>query len=130
MTFNMISQNEIEINGNLVKLPCSIMKDPNGKPFIVELNGIIIVNFYPRTVEEGRGLSGIDMERNIWAFDSKGKLVWKVDPPTIRTDRTNPYTSVFERNGKIFGGNWCGYDFEIDLESGAVKPPKNPGRPW
>ena len=39
---------------------------------------------------------------------------------------SGPYTSVFEKDGKIFGGNWCGYDFEINLIDGSVTPPATP----
>ncbi len=130
MMYRLISQNEIEISGKRIKFPCSIMKDPDGKPFIVEQGALIIVNFYPKTQQESQGLSVVDMESNIWAFDSQGSIAWKVSPPTIKTDSSNPYTSVFEKDGKIFGGTWCGYDFEINTADGTVTPPKTPRRPW
>jgi hypothetical protein len=60
----------------------------------------------------------------------KGNLVWKVSPPTIRPYPQNPYISVFERDGKVFGYNWCGHDFEISLADGTVSLAENPGRPW
>ena len=128
--FKLIRSSEIEICGKSIKFPCSIMRDPDGKPFIVTIDGLTLVNFYPKTQSESKALGGLDMETNIWAFDSQGNLVWKVSPPTIRPYSQNPYTSVFEKDGKVFGGNWCGYDFEINVADGTVLPPKNPGRPW
>ncbi len=106
------------------------MKDPDGNPFIIQKDDLIIVNFYPKTSQESKGLKSVDMERNIWAYDLQGNLIWKVSPPTIRPYKSNPYTSVFEKNGKVYGGNWCGYDFEINLKDGSVTPPDKPGRPW
>jgi hypothetical protein len=126
----IVSSSEIEIAGKLINFPCSIMRDPDGNPFIVETNGMTIVAFYPKTQSEAKSLGGVDMERNIWAFDETGELIWMVAAPTLRPYDSNPYTSVFSRNGKVFGGNMCGYDFEIDLASGGVTLPKNPGRPW
>ena len=128
--YKITSTDSIDISGQSIKFPCSIMKDPDGNPFIIQRDDLIIVNFYPKTSQESKGLKLVDMERNIWAFDLSGKLIWKVQPPTIRTDTKNPYTSVFEKNGKVYGGNWCGYDFEINLKDGSVTPPDKPGRPW
>jgi hypothetical protein len=126
----VLSSREIEVGGKLIQFPCSIMRDPDGNPFIVEIDSMTIVNFYPRTQSEAKSLSGVDMERNIWAYDAAGNLVWMVSPPTIRPYGSNPYTSVFKKDGKVFGYNWCGYDFEINLSDGSVTLPPNPGRPW
>ena len=128
--FKIISNDSIEIAGKRIVFPCSISGYHRNNPNIVEKDGLIIVNFYPYTESEDRSLGSVDMERNIWAFDPQGNIVWKVSPPTIKTDSSNPYTSVFEKDGRIFAGNWCGYDFEINTVDGAVALPKNPGRPW
>jgi hypothetical protein len=130
MMAKIVSSSEIEIAGKLIKFPCSIMRDPDGNPFIVEINGRTLVVFYPRTQNEAKSLADVDMERNIWAFDEAGELIWKVAAPTLRPNDSNPYTSVFLRSGKVFGGNMSGYDFEIDIADGTVNLPKNPGRPW
>jgi hypothetical protein len=126
----IVANNTIEIGGKKIVLPCSIAGYHRNNPSVVVKDGLIIVNFYPYTEVEDKALGGIDMERNIWAYDSIGNLVWKVFPPIIRPNNSNPYTSVFERDGKVFGGNWCGYDFEINLNDGTVTLPQNPGRPW
>jgi hypothetical protein len=128
--FKITSNQSIEIGGRSIVLPCSISGYHRKNPSVVVKDGLTIINFYPYTESEDKGLGNVNMETNIWAFDSKGNLAWKVSPPSIRTDSTNPYTSVFEKDGKIFGGNWCGYDFEINIVDGTVTLPKNPGRPW
>jgi hypothetical protein len=103
------------------------MKDPDGNPFIVDLGHLVIVNYYGPGMES---MPDSDLERNISAFDNQGNEVWKVSPPTVRPQKTNPYTSVFVKDGKVFGGNWCGYDFEINVADGTVTLSKNSGRPW
>ena len=120
----------ININGKTIKLPCSISGYHRNNPSLIETKTLVIVNFYPYMESEVLSFGNVDRERNIWAYDLQGNLIWKVSPPTIRPYKSNPYTSVFEKNGKVYGGNWCGYDFEINLKDGSVTPPDKPGRPW
>jgi hypothetical protein len=101
------------------------LRDCSIQQSIVQNGGLTIVNFYPYTETEAKSFGNVDKERNIWAFDSQGNLVWMVNPPTIRPYASNPYTSVFIKDGKVFGGNWCGYDFEINITDGTVTLPKN-----
>lgn len=124
---HLVAPNIIEINGKKIRLPCNIMKDPDGNPFILDLGNLILVNYYGSGMEN---MTDDEMERNISAFDVRGNEVWRIHPPTVRPQKINPYTSVFQKNGKVYGGNWCGYDFEINLADGSVKLPKNSGRPW
>lgn len=127
--FKVISNNEIEINQKQIILPCSISGYHDGNPFILERDGLVIVNFYPYTKDEDKSLASVDMDSNVWAFDKRGDLKWKIHPSPIKTYSSNPYTSVFEKDGKIYGGNWCGYDFEININDGTVKSNVK-GRPW
>ena len=125
--YRLDSPRVIEINGKKITLPCNVMNDPDGKPFILDLGNIIIVNYYGSGMES---MSDGELEQNISAFDSAGNEIWKISPPTVRPHKSNPYTSVFLKDGKVFGGNWCGYDFEINITDGTVTLPKNQGRPW
>ena len=127
--FKVISNNEIEINQKQILLPCSISGYHDGNPFVLERNGLVVVNFYPYTKDEDKTLSGIDMDRNIWAYSRDGKLQWKIQPSPMKPYSSNPYTSLFEKDGKVFGGNWCGYDLEINTKDGSVKSNVK-GRPW
>jgi hypothetical protein len=128
--YRILSNSSIELGGKTIVFPCSISGFVHNQPRIAEMAGLTIVNFYPNYEAEVGKVTDMELETNIWAFDSEGNLVWKVSPPTVRPYACNPYTSVFEKDGKVYGGNWCGYDFEINLSDGSVTLPPNPGRPW
>ena len=130
--FKIISDNSIEINGKIIKFPCSILRDHQNQPMVLQHEDRVMVVFYPRDMEESKRLNDtrICMDRNIGAFDLQGNFVWVVAPPIITPYPRNPYTSLYLVEGKVRAANWCGYDFEIDTQNGTVQWAEDQGRPW
>lgn len=123
----LINSKTILIGEKEIVFPCSIScyrgkTEKENRYYILEVNNLIIVNFYPYTKEEDQELisEDINMERNIWAFDLNGNLVWKISEPTGKVYNQNPYTSVYLRDGKVLAGNWSGADYIVDITNGNV----------
>ena len=130
----LINKSEIEINGTRIKFPCSIEVFTNGIPSIVETNELVIVNFRPYDEEEWKKVHelGTDMNRNIWAFNQAGDLVWQVAPCRPQAVGPFAYDGVFFQDGRLLCGNagTC-RDYELNPVDGSVKPyPDHPVRPW
>lgn len=134
MTFKMLSNSEILIADKVITFPCSIQstqtKGEERKYFIVEFSNLIIVNFYPFTKEEDDKLNKecIDMERNIWAFNQDGVIVWKIQAAP-RIGSNNTYTGLGIEDGKLKAYNWNGCYYFINPQDGSVTIEKG-GRPW
>ncbi len=132
--FEIVDLDSIKIDNKIIKLPCSIGGYSSGKPRVFEYQGLIIVNFYPQSLEESYRNKelGVDTARNIWAFDQKGNMLWQVASLGTKFPKLHTtYTYVSIKDGKLIGGNWAGYDVEINPKDGSIKLyPENPGRSW
>jgi len=115
----------LEIGGKEIIFPCSIKTNADrNTPYIVEVNNLIIVNFYPwdSLERENANKLGVDLNRNIWAFNQKGELVWKIHPadnPKGVVPET--YDSVTLKNGKVVAGNQNERNYYVDTVNGNVE---------
>jgi hypothetical protein len=127
MSYELINDQVLKISDKIIQLPCKIMTNSRGNPYIIEIENLIIVNIY------GKGMENIsieEMERNIWAFSKNGDLVWKIHPPEVKPYKCNPYTSLTIKNDMVIAGNCGGYDYEIDIKTGKVSGLNLDKRPW
>jgi hypothetical protein len=131
MNYKIINDRTININNVLISFPCSISRDIYKNPFIFCKDGLVIINFYPRTDEEAKEISNNknNIQRNIWAYDLNGVKVWEIAESPASSYKTNPYISIYEENGKIIAGSIGGFDHVVDISTGSVELIKG-GRPW
>lgn len=61
-----------------------------------------------------------DNPKNIVAITMDGQILWKIDTPT-EGNYNQPYHFIRTENGKAYATNWDGYEYVIDLDSGAVE---------
>lgn len=127
--YKIINEKTLLIGTKQFIFPCSISGIRRNHPSIVEIDKLIVVNFYPFTEEEDEALKDIDMERNIWAFNSDGDLVWTIAYPSAKIEGHNPYTSVYIKNGRLIAGNWAGIDYLVNTKNGSVDVISGK-RPW
>ena len=126
-TYRILDSKTLLIGGKKIIFPCSISGCIKGRPFIVEKDDLIIVNFYPwdeKEVEELEKIeeeTGLDPNRNIWALSREGELVWTIERATPRSKYSQVYTSVYIEDDNVIGGNWSEFDYIIDTSNGDVK---------
>lgn len=133
--FKLISDNTIEISGNRINLPASIMRfnsiNPEEcRPYIVEFDHLVMMVLMPKTDEEKNNVTNgiLDLDRNIWAFNQEGELVWKIHAaPKIGSN--NVYTGIGVEDGILKAYNWNGCYYFINPQDGSVTMEKG-GRPW
>ena len=134
MNYIKTNDHQIIISSRTINLPCTIHRFTSGAPSIVETENLIIVNFLPYgKVERDRvDALGIDMNRNIWAFNQAGDLVWQVAPCMPGHEGLFVYDGVFFKDGRLLCGNagTC-RDYELNPVDGSVKRyPDHPVRSW
>ena len=132
--YTIYNNNTIEIGGKKIIFPSVINKNCDGIPYIIEINDLIIVNFHPYGKAEWDHVDalGTDMNRNIWAFNQSGDLVWQVAPCSPGVVGPRAYDGVFFKDGRLLCGNsvTC-RDYELNPVDGSVKRyPDHPVRPW
>jgi outer membrane protein assembly factor BamB len=57
-------------------------------------------------------------EKNIIAFDSKGKRLWSLAPPSAPTGDENPYVALKVKDGELWASSWKGMDYRLDPQTG------------
>lgn len=141
--FSILDEKTLEIGKKLIKFPCSFMTDLSNKPLVFKYEGLVIVNFYPATSGEVKNIprDKVDMNRNIWAFDQDGNLVWQVqsfkswvlEKYNSHYNRSAPFSSVYIEDDKLLGYNMgAGSSILIDPKNGKLLryyPHESP-RPW
>jgi hypothetical protein len=129
--FKLINNKTISINNVIIVFPCSIKTNIYKEPFVLQKNGLIIVNFYPSTQAEDHLLNNmkINMKSNIWAFNLHGHKIWEIEESPANSIHENPYTSIYEEDGRIIAGSIGGFDHVVDISNGTVELIKG-GRPW
>jgi hypothetical protein len=60
---------------------------------------------------------------NIFAFDEHGKILWQIDKKD-HVDRNSPYTNIYTRDNELWGYNWDGSAYKIDIKTGEIKGEK------
>lgn len=58
--------------------------------------------------------------QNVWAFESDGSLLWKIETAEPPSNESDPFTSISTNEGRLWSHNWNGYTYEIDLETGEI----------
>ncbi|MFI5391792.1 MAG: hypothetical protein ACHQYQ_10555 [Bacteriovoracales bacterium] len=127
----------IKIGEKNILFPCSIGTGSDRKtPRILEVQDLIIVNFSSFTLEESQEMKrlGVDMSRNIWAFDLQGNKVWEISPAAKIGERSYSYNSLWikEKNktgdiwsnikdGTVIVGTSFGADYILDVSNGHVE---------
>ncbi len=123
----------VEIGGKELLLPCRISYCADNKnPFIVEINDLVIINFFPWGKEEREEAQrqGINLKRNIWAFNQNGEKVWEImEQPNLKSS----YSSILIKddsksenfksnipNGTILVGSTFGVYYILDVTNGHV----------
>ena len=132
--YTIVSNFEIKIAEKIISFPCRIKKNTDGVPAIIEINNLVIVVFKPYEKSEWDQVKsrGTDMNRNIWAFNQAGDLVWQVAPCMPGHEGLFVYDGVFFKDGRLLCGNaGMGRDYELNPVDGSVKRyPDHPVRSW
>lgn len=96
----------------------------------LEVGGLIIVRVYPS--DEVLNLYPQEgLNRNVYAYDSSGKLVWRIqEAPHGGAGEDKAYMDIRTDDGNLVAGNWIGIDYQVNLNDGVVLPLKQGARPW
>ena len=55
---------------------------------------------------------------NVKCFGYDGELIWTIEAGKWPENRECPVTGIWLKNDKLFVYRWCGFEQEIDLNSG------------
>lgn len=114
-----IGKKQLTIDGVLVPLPVPAY-------MILDIHDVTVVLLEwggdtPQTPEEEN--------RNILAFDQRGRQIWRIEELPGVTLEHKAYTHIsIDRNGNLLAGNSVGVDANVDLTTGKVYVA--PQRPW
>jgi outer membrane protein assembly factor BamB len=87
---------QIIISNNTIELPGSLIKQLE----VVELTIVQVNDCEPKTKQ--------NLSRNVWAFDRKGFLVWKISP-YFDSVGANSYAGIrLDEQGRLVAGTWRG----------------------
>lgn len=106
MTRYSASGDELRIGQNDIDLP-----DPVQRIVQVDDEIIVLMNTVGRS----------NYARNVWAFDTDGNRLWKIEKAEEVRDEPPPYTGVSVEDGELRAFTWAGTDYVVDLESGALE---------
>jgi len=96
----------------------------------LELGRLTIVRVYPAD-EELNSYPQEKLNRNVYAYDSLGQLVWQIqEAPHGGVGEDKAYMDIRTDDGGLVAGNWIGIDYQVELENGVVVPLKQGTRPW
>ncbi len=63
----------------------------------------------------------IDNDRNIYALNYDGDVLWRVEKCPYGGEMDRTYVSIYKvGSAGLAAGNWIGYDFYIDLNDGTI----------
>lgn len=97
---------------------------------IVELDGMTVIRVYPLD-DKFNDYPRSELNRNIYAYDSSGKLVWQIqEAPHGGRSEDKAYVSIKIEGDKLIAGNWIGTDYVVDLRTGKVSQATRGIRPW
>ncbi|MFW9880717.1 MAG: hypothetical protein ACFFG0_47230 [Candidatus Thorarchaeota archaeon] len=61
-----------------------------------------------------------EIQRNIYRIDVNGKIIWQISPYDAFSNST--FTNIYISNDKLLGYNFDGGEYEINLDTGKVRP--------
>lgn len=93
---------------------------------------VTIVDMTVVLVDDGKGCKYEDTSRNrnIYAFDADGNLMWQIQEIFTEHNYAKPYLTITVKDGKLFTYNWIGMDYLVDLKDGSIHSFGPPRRPW
>lgn len=103
---------EVNYSGRQLQLDDQTVELPDPAKEHLEIDILIVVRMDT--------LAKSGYPQNVWAFDQDGELRWKIDAADPSSGKSEPYTSISTRDGRLWAYNWDGYTYEIDLETGAI----------
>ncbi|QRV16542.1 hypothetical protein [Haloterrigena salifodinae] len=59
--------------------------------------------------------------RNVVGIDKTGTKRWTIPESLHSSAEDNPYLSLRVRDGELWTGNWRGWTYRVDLETGALR---------
>ncbi|MFT3715636.1 MAG: hypothetical protein QM774_06735 [Gordonia sp. (in: high G+C Gram-positive bacteria)] len=66
---------------------------------------------------------GVVYNRNVFAVNGDGGLVWQIQESPHGTQDDKPYTAIWiGADGRLMAGSWNGVDYEVSLVDGTVSP--------
>lgn len=66
---------------------------------------------------------------NVFAFDLSGSMLWAIKE-CPHGDKGKPYVDLIVDKDKLIACASIGVDYEVDIDSGEVKPYGSGKRPW
>ncbi len=83
-------------------------------------------------VDDGKGCKYEDTSRNrnVYAFDIHGDLIWQIQEIFTERNYAKPYLTLTVKDGKLYTYNWIGMDYLVDLKDGSIHFFGPPRRPW
>ncbi len=72
-------------------------------------------------IRAGSRTKPINNDRNVYALDYDGKVLWRIELCPYGGERSKPYTIIYSLGSEtLVAGNWIGYDFYVDLKDGHI----------
>jgi len=60
--------------------------------------------------------------RNVYALNYDGKLMWQIEEAPAGGDIAKPFMNLWLSNdGSLIAGNWIGVDYRVALENGRIE---------
>lgn len=78
----------------------------------VEFGGVIVVRLDIPVGETNN--------RNVVGFDKTGTERWRISESPHGSTKDNPYVNLYLRDGGLWVGNWMGWTYRIDPETGEL----------
>ncbi|MGE4132396.1 MAG: hypothetical protein AB7F86_12210 [Bdellovibrionales bacterium] len=104
------------MNNRQIELGGTIVQTPNTITHKLEFEGIHLLLFDPQALPtKNRG-------KNIWAFDSKGKFLWEVQPLPLLDERFKYWwiSLYLGENSKVVAMNCDDAIFHVDPKTGDL----------
>lgn len=83
-------------------------------------------------VEDGKGRERYDtsLNRNVYAFDANGEMVWQIAEIPGAMNQCCPYGTITVKDGNLYTYNLTGMDYLVDLKDGSIHFFGPARRPW
>lgn len=62
------------------------------------------------------------LNRNVFLVRSDGSIQWQIEESPHGTGADKPFMQIWLANpSRLCAGNWNGVDYEVDIDTGAIK---------
>jgi hypothetical protein len=112
----------LSVNGVVMEMPSPVRERVN-------IGELAVVRTYPEN-EKLSAYPRAQLNRNVYAFDGSGKLVWQIQEAPHGGANDKPYMRIEAVNGQLIAGNWIGVDYRVNLADGMVEAVGSDRRPW